>query len=480
MSKKIIYLLLSILMAGSMFFSCENDNFIRSGSGKLSFSLDTLMFDTVFTTIGSTTQSFKVYNPNSGTIEISSIELAGGDDSPYRLNIDGEITNQAKNVEILPHDSIYIFVEVTVDPNGANQPMIVEDSVIFATNSNLQKINLVAWGQDFIPIRQAIINTTTWTADKPYLIYDYAFVDSLQTLTIEPGTRIFMHDSAWIMVAGTILAQGTPEKPITFQGDRLEEMYSDVPNQWLEIMILPNITQSVFENVEIKNSMIGLQVGSGDLEGSANVKLHNVKIEHITYYGLSAIRSNIEATNLLVDDCGHYGLLAVGGSYEFTHCTFANYWNIGYANRTKPTVAISNYVAAGNSYYSGDLIKANFNNSVIYGNLEGSELVIGDNGVNVCNYQFDHCMIKLADSVDTDNDIHYKSIIRDKLSDSQIFVDVHKYNFAPDTLSPLINAGDPKYGQLVPLDLNHISRTEDSAPDIGAYEYSPQNDEKKE
>ena len=99
-------------------FSCRKEEFITDSGTKLSFSVDTVMFDTVFTTIGSTTKRFKIYNKYNKTISVSSIYLANGNSSNFRLNIDGQQSNSVSDVEVLANDSLYIFVEVTVDPNG--------------------------------------------------------------------------------------------------------------------------------------------------------------------------------------------------------------------------------------------------------------------------------------------------------------------------------------------------------------------------
>jgi hypothetical protein len=467
--KKIFHLFFSFFVAGFLFFSCEKDNYITNGNAKLSFSLDTLMFDTIFTTIGSTTQSFRVINPNNQSILVSSIKLAGGDKSPYRLNIDGEMKNLVSDVVIPSHDSIYIFVELTVDPNGVNQPMVVKDSVLFMTNNQLQDVNLMAWGQDFVPIKGEVINTSTWTAEKPYLIYDYAWIDSSQVLTIEPGARIYFHKQAGLYGKGAIIARGTPEKPITFMGDRLEKLYEDVPDQWHGILLFPNETQSIFENVEIKNANIGLQVGTIEYEGPANVKLHNVKIEHMSWAGIFALKSNIEATNTLVADCGYYCVaLLVGGSYEFTHCTVSNYWG-GYSNRKTHSVVLSNllWIEGENTLYIGDLVKANWNNSIIWGNLN-SEIEFGKSEKCAFNFRFDHCLLKLADSVDVSNSDHFISLTKNI---DPKFDSIEVYNYVPDSLSPVRDIGARIYGEKVPLDLNQVSRLSDAAPDLGAYEY---------
>jgi hypothetical protein len=239
LKKKIAYLLPLFLILIGLFFSCVKENYSNPDSAKLAFSTDTVMFDTVFTTIGSTTQSFRVINPYNQTLLITSIKLVGGDQSSYRLNIDGEITNEAHNVELRPKDSLYIFVEVTINPNGVNQPMIVHDSIVFTLNESLQDVDLVAYGQDFVPIQGETIKTTTWTADKPYLVFDSVVVEKNQMLTILAGTKIHFHSNAYLRIHGAINALGSVEKPIVFQGDRLEEEYYDVPNQWVGILLIP-------------------------------------------------------------------------------------------------------------------------------------------------------------------------------------------------------------------------------------------------
>jgi len=280
------------------------------------------MFDTVFTTIGSTTQHLKVYNPYDQKVLISSIKLAKAETSNFRLNINGVSSNEVQDLELAPFDSLYIFVEVTVDPNGQNLPLVVKDSIEFVTNTNRQDVDLVAWGQDFELIKRKILKNTTWTSEKPYLVYNYAFVDSNATLTINPGTKIYFHKDAGLYVKGKVLAKGTVENPISFQGDRLETVYANVPDQWNGVLLYSGSTNNEFSNVEIKNANIGLQVGNIEDKGSANVKLNNVKIQNMAYAGIFAMKSDIQAANCLITNCGFYAVaLLISGNYEFNHST---------------------------------------------------------------------------------------------------------------------------------------------------------------
>src|SRR4026209_915111 len=107
--------LLLLVFIAVILNSCRKDLITTNPADKLSFSTDTLTFDTVFTTLGTTTLYLTVHNPNNKKISVSNIHLGGGDASLFRLNIDGRQVNEATDVEIPANDSIYIFVAATVD-----------------------------------------------------------------------------------------------------------------------------------------------------------------------------------------------------------------------------------------------------------------------------------------------------------------------------------------------------------------------------
>ena len=130
MLKKIILSLLVILSLSA----CKRDFFSESGPGELQFSADTIIFDTLFTSVGSTTHTLKVYNRNNNSVTISSIYLANlNSEGVYRINVDGVAGTHTENVKIAANDSIYVFVEATINPVGSNLPYLVTDSLIFVT-----------------------------------------------------------------------------------------------------------------------------------------------------------------------------------------------------------------------------------------------------------------------------------------------------------------------------------------------------------
>lgn len=478
--KKILYIIVALLCIFA-FNSCEDEKYVSSSDVHLKFSSDTIMFDTIFTTIGSTTQHLKVYNTYDQKVLISYVRLANGINSNFRLNVNGLAANEVFDVEIPPKDSIYIFVEVTVDPTGNNLPMVVQDSIEFSINANLQDVDLMAWGQDFNLIKDAHIKTGTWMAEKPYLVYNYASVDSGEVLTIEPGTRIYFHSKTGLDVKGTVKAMGSYDQPIIFQGDRLEDVYADVPDQWNGILLFSGSHNNVFDHVIIKNANIGLQVGTIEDDGFATVELANTRIYNHAYAGIFALKSQISAYNCLIANCGFYAAaLLLGGDYEFYHTTIANYWG-GYSSTARSTssLALSNLLiidqSSGSSKnYVGDLTNAVFANSIITGNVGGdNELELGISEEAAFNFKFDHCLMQLSDSFDISDPDHYKQIIRGV--DPKFKDPFGKLNFELDTLSPAKDQGLNHIGARFPLDLLNQKRTSDAAPDLGAFERIEKN-----
>ena len=351
--------------------SCQKEHESDSNGKFLSFSTDTVAFDTIFTSIGSPTKNLRVYNTTNDRIVVSSIRLAGGENSGFRLNINGEATNEVINIEIPARDSIFIFVEATLNKIGNHQTMVAEDSILFKVNSKEQKVRLLAWGQDFKLIRSEMVNTTTWTKEKPYLIYGYAYVDSCQTLTIDPGCTIYFHKNAGLFIKGSLVVKGTSGDPVVFKGDRLESGYANLPDQWNGITLLSGSHNNLIDHSIIKNANIGLQVGNIEKEGYASVTLANTRIENMSWSGIWAMKSKILAYNCVIANIGYYNTaLLLGGDYQFYHTTFANYNN----DNTRPfrnteTLTLSNYLVNSNNgaKYVGDLTQAVFGNCIISG-----------------------------------------------------------------------------------------------------------------
>ncbi|MHC1705437.1 MAG: hypothetical protein AB9846_16165 [Tenuifilaceae bacterium] len=471
-----LYLFLAILIVVCI-SSCEREDISTNPSYKLSFSTDTVLFDTVFTTIGSSTRIFKVYNRNKHDLNISSIQLAGGSSSFYRINIDGVPANNVNDITIRRNDSLFVFVEVTVDPNNQSSPLLVSDSVIFVTNGNIQDVNLVAWGQDVHLYNAKELETnTTFLADKPYLIYDYLYVKPDVELTILAGARLYFHNNAHLVVSGTLKVNGEFENPVVFEGDRLEKFYRDKAGQWAGIWLYAGSKYNKISWAEIRNSINGIIVDTCVTTDAPTLLMNNTKVENMSSIGLYARGSKVIAANCLFSNAGQVSVaLTMGGSYKFYHCTIANYWG-QYIYRQGPALLLNNYylyqlVQNGPIFVEPrDLEEATFANCIIYGSRD-SEFEIDNSYKNqtiqaLMNYEFDHCILKVPSDFSLADPIKFINVIKTNPK----FNDPSKLDFQLDTLSPAKDIGLLLYAQQFPIDLKNISHLFDSGPDLGAYE----------
>lgn len=497
-SVSLITLICIIVIASS----CKKDDDFLSEPVSLAFSTDTIMFDTVFTTIGSTTAWLKVYNLERKPVKIDRIFLAGGQQSQFRVNIDGKPATSVTNYEIAAGDSIYIFVEVTVDPNNSNNPMIISDSIVFVNKNNIQDVKLVAWGQDahFIVPNRKVGNipynivagkneTVVWTNDKPYVIYGYAVVDSTGLLRIDKGTRVHFHNNSglWVYKGGSIKVDGTLDEPVIFQGDRLDPYYRDLPGQWDRIWLNEGSVDNEFNYAIIKNGFIGIQAEILDQPMGNKLILNNTIIENMSGRALFTRAYTVEATNCLFANTGDITVyLSTGGSYDFRHTTIANYWRYGGA-RQVPALVVANFeenISAG-TVYIGDLVKAYFGNSIIYGSNK-EEFVAIDKYGGAFNYMLDHCLIKTTTNT-SQHPAHFNNCITRNQDlptydpAERIFKDYNNFDFRPDSLSVVVDYGSMQILNEAPVVPNNIilydlkgdNRTEDLGPDLGAYEFIP-------
>lgn len=425
-----------LLMMAILLVNCRKENLLTDSSAKLNFSVDTVLFDTVFTSIGSTTFLLKAYNPHDQTIEVSSIQLDQGSSSSYRINVDGVNGVSHTDVSIPPNDSIYIFVEVTIDPAALDLPFIVEDNLVFQTNGNQQKVNLTAWGQD-AHFHGGLDNITVlesnaeWSNDKPHVIYGIVAVDSSECLQINAGTQVYCHDGSGLYIyKGCLIVEGELNNEVVFQGDRLESYYQDLAGQWgIEIdfdyetqfgIETATITrggiwfyeclESRLDYAVIKNGIIGLQVDtSGVATSEYAVTINNSIIKNMSAVGLYGVGGSVYGENDLIVNCGQSCMsLALGGKYHFNQSTIANYWNE--SNRQAPTFALTNYYEDLNGNLQVRNVDAEFRNCILYGNnadlTDYSEFVIDLENDDDQVYSFTNCFVDTESDVSDDGE-HY-------------------------------------------------------------------------
>jgi hypothetical protein len=441
--------------------SCKKNNILSKGN--LSFSVDTLVFDTVFTTIGSTTHQFKIYNKESKPVKIEEIELMGGQNSPFRMNIDGYKGIKLTDIEIGGKDSLFAFVEVTLKVNGGMLPLIIEDSIRFRTNGIDQYVKLAVWGQDAY-FHYKDYNEGTWQNNKPHVIYGYAAVDSAKTLTIPADTKVYLHKNAILYVyKGTLNIEGELNHEVVFGGDRLEENYKDVSGQYYGIYFHQARPSSINYAI-IKNGTAGIHLYAEDPSNTSyTLYLDNTIISNNARYGIFIYSgAKVKAENCVISKNESYALLVLeGGDYFFNHCDLLGY---GSGTNATPAVAISNYYTDNTNHVTnvGSINEGKIYNSVIYGTQE-TEIAfdtIPDAAIQL-NFDIRNCLIKRKTAA-TEN--YYSSII---WNSDPLFKNASTGDFTFQINSPLNGNANPNFW--LPTDIKGNPR-DPSLPDIGAYE----------
>jgi len=462
--------LIALLLCGFLYSSCSKEEINKDPSFRLGFSQDTVIFDTVFTSVGSATRSLLVRNQSDRKIVIESVRLARGTASPFRINIDGLSAIEARDLEIEANDSAFIFVRVTIDPNLQSSPLIETDSIVFQLNGITQDVKLVAWGQDaYFHTNDTLRGSVTLENDKPHVVYGYLVADSLCELTIPEGARLYFHMNSGIYVrsGASIRVQGTKEQPVTFLHDRLDDEYEDVSGQWLGIQLEGNCRNSRFEWAEIRNARFGIIIDSSDVMAEPRLTIYNSIIHNMVNYGIRSLHSTIRVLNSRITNCGGYAVAVEGGGRcEFRHCTISSYWSS--SSMQFPSLLVSNRISNGANVVPSPIEQAYFGNCIISGN--GFEEIVLDSIANgAFHVLFEYCILQ-TESEDTFAHLFSNCMI----NVDPKFIDPWSSNFELDTLSGAKDTGWLPIITTSPLniekDLKGNSRIADNGPDLGCYE----------
>ena len=412
-------ILASIISAVLLFTFCQKEQFTSNPADKIEFSADTLRFDTVFTELGSATRILKIYNRHNKSIRVGKIYLENGAQSRFNLNVDGLPGDSHENLEIAPKDSLYVFAEVTINPDAppSASPFVISENIVFETNGNTQKVVVEAWGQNavYLPSRFGAgggvlysCNGGEWVWDdpRPYVIYGILVIDDC-TVRIPAGTRVHVHgglareeiDSVVYRYndgflafqgKGRLIVEGTLENPVIFEDDRLEPEFDGEAGQWTGIWLQSGTSGHRVEHCIVRNSIIGIRVDS-----ASDLTLRNTQIYNTASSGLIGIHANITAENCLFHSNNGYSIqLEYGGDYNFTYCTAASFGVDGEALR------MSNYFCLDPicETFAGNNLKARFQNCILSGGRT-DQISLDDRlkTPGAFDYQLKNCLVRVKD-----------------------------------------------------------------------------------
>ena len=474
----IIFLLGSIII----FEGCRKDPVFNTDPNfQLEFSTDTITFDTVFTSLGSTTAWLRVYNRSNQDVDIREIKLVDGDRSAFRMNVSGDTLPVQNNVRLRANDSLFIFITVMIDLGSESEPVLKEDFIRFSFNNRTQNVVLRASGQNavyhisdttvdmFCPISDTIrrfpvifANTDTFlVSEKPHIIYGYLFVRSGETLVLNAGTRLYFAPNSGLIVAdgGSLQVNGSFENEVIFEGMRLDANYRHITGQWDRIWLSPGSVENRINWAIIRNGTIGLLVDSMPNLNHPLI-IENTVIDNMLTHGIYAKNAAIIGNNLQVSNCGERLLALIGGEYRFEHCTFANYFSASTIRR------FASVLLDSTSLHSA--IRADFTSCIIFGTLQ-EELEIRPSVTQHINFSF--CNIRTRRNT---NDRMFQDCI---FNINPLFKNpsgvTGDFDISSET-SGVIGKGKPGPTGSVRDDLKRRQR--EHIPTIGAYEYRAQRD----
>ena len=521
--KRYSFYILSIIVL-LFWSSCREDFEFSPSTGNLVFERDTVYLDTVFTNIGSSTYNLKVYNRSNTDIVIPTIQLEQGSNSYYRLNVDGStglVGDQEgkffENVELLANDSLFIFIETTVniqDLSQSNTQFLYTDRILFDGGSKQQDVDLVTLVKDAVFIFPArnpetgIIETLkfdvdgdgvedetqiqgryltdeelTFTNEKPYVIYGYAAVANGKTLEMQPGARVHLHRDSGILVTtgGNLQINGSfsddqeaLENEVIIQGDRLEPFFENVPGQWGTIWLFNESITNTITHATIKNSTVGLLVEGDDSAENGKLNIANSQIYNSSAFGILGRATSINAENLVINNSGQSSFAGtIGGKYNLTHCTITNYWTNSFRNF--PALLFTDFIQVDETSILTNPLFARVNNSIVYGN-DNPEFILSQASDNF-DFKFSYNLLRFNNSnlegtpnYNFDDPATYDNNV---FNVDPSFEDGFNNQLRINEDSGANGIGSTEFSVLVPRDLLNVQRSAD--PDAGAYESSELN-----
>lgn len=458
----------------------DDDQYIISNSASLRFNRDTLSLDTILAGFPTQTDTFKVYNPNNKSIRLTRAWLERGASSPFRVNIDGEMLANGVGIdfEIAKKDSMFVFFFLNTPEINKDTPELVQDRLFFQTEGGkVQNVVLRAYAQGVYRLKGLTISSdTTFTANRPYQIFDSLVVEQGATLKLLAGARLYFHPGANLIVRGKLQSEGSAQQNVVLRGDRLGNMlsgipYDRIPNQWGGVYFAAESYENSLMYTDIHSGQYGIRCDSSDVS-QTKLTMNGCIVHNVARDGLSLKSNKAIVINSQLTNAGGDCVSIKGGDVQFIHCTIAQFYPL--VGGDGVALRFSNYDGS----YSLPLTTLNVFNTIVTGrNKDDVQGLQQEKESNIAfNYLFRNCLLnteKVAD--ERFLNCFWEEDNPKDFSNSKNFIPVFNYDkliftFQLDSLSQAVGHADIGISNNYPTDRMGRSRLQDNAPDIGCYE----------
>lgn len=365
------YSLLLVALIITALTSCVKDRYTTDPAHLLDFSTTSLSLDTAFD--ATATWRLVVYNRNSKALNVSSIRILGGASSCFRMNVDGRhpsSDNSISDISISAHDSIFILVE-----GNASQVLWANDSIEFVTNGVAQYVTLSLVSIDAVRLdHYQLQGNELFDSVRPYLVNGYIYVPEGSTLTLSPGTEIYLRPDANIIVDGDIIMDGSADDPVVIRGCRFDDVregethipYTNIPGQWGGIYFQNAHSSNRISYANIRGAGVGIIV-FGAYRSTPSLLMEHSILHCFETYGIYAQMADVTIRDCEISNCGESCYLAVGGSTVIQQSTIADYYT--FASRKTPAFRLLGYIDQYGVRTAYNIERCVIENSIIYGNI---------------------------------------------------------------------------------------------------------------
>ena len=458
--------------------SCmDEEEFTFSPSDVLTFSVDSIDFDTLIAGELSHTKTFQVYNPNKAALHIKSVSLQQGANSIFRVNVDGTALHMgtATDFQLRSGDSLRIFVNSLPPSSDNDTPVEHTDKLLFELESEVvQELPLVIHGWDVIKLQGVEIQEdVTFSARRPYQVLDSLVVRPDATLTLSAGTRLFFHPNASLLVYGRLDVQGNAEENVVFRGDRLGNMFTNqsydcIPGQWGGIRFAEQSYGNLVNFADIHSGNYGILCDSSSID-TEKIRIENSIIHNTSHDGLTLLHVNALVGNSQLTNAGGNCVTILGGDVRFTHCTIAQF----YAFTATRGVALQFANTDGISAYP--LQNLSIANSIVTG--YATDEIMGENmgEETAFNYTFRNCLLntptyEASEIVNCLWDNDSNEVYRADNFSPAFDLDRLLYTFTLAPQSVAVGTADANISaETYPQD--RLGRSRGAMPSMGCYEY---------